>query len=82
MINIYRSRHDWKPVNGGSRTKAVLCPRCKNEVEYYLAWDGTGWGVPGIFTIAITKVYAFKCPICPCYEELSAEVAKAIVKGD
>ena len=80
MIRIYKETYNWKPVKGSLPTKTTLCPRCNNQTEYFLAWDANEFGFPGIFTVATSKLYAYKCPICPAYEKLSVEIAKAIIK--
>lgn len=82
MRNIYNYTYNWKPVKGNFPKKQILCPQCNNTTEYFLAWDGNEFGFPGLFTVTTSKVYAYKCPICPAYEELSAEIAKAIIKGN
>jgi ribosomal protein S27AE len=79
MRYVYNNTYNWKPVEKVVQTKRMLCPRCHNAAEFFLAWDGNGIGIPGLFTFATSKVYAYKCPICPAYEEVSAQVAKAIM---
>lgn len=74
-------KFNWKPVKGNVPKKHMTCPRCNNEVDYFLAWDGEGMGIGGATFLTFKKAYVYKCPICPNYEELSQEVAKAIIKG-
>jgi hypothetical protein len=80
MRFVYNYTYHWKPVKKVIKTKRMLCLRCHNSAEFFLAWDSNGIGIPGLFTLPTSKVYAYKCPICPCYEEVSAEVAKGIMK--
>ena len=81
MITIHNANYNWKPVKGCCQKKAVRCERCNNNTERFLAWDGNGYGIPGILTFSPVKIYAWKCPICPAYEDVEREVAKAIIKG-
>lgn len=78
---VSRYQYDWKPVKGGFTKPPCICPRCQNSVVSVLCSDGDGVGFPGLWTYKYNKVYAFKCPICPNFEEISAELAKAIIKG-
>lgn len=80
-INLNRFHFKWKPVKGDFKMAEKYCPRCNNRVQYFLAYDGDGIGFPGIWTYTYSKHYAYKCPICPNFEEISNEVAKAIIKG-
>jgi hypothetical protein len=79
--NIYRYEYDWKNVKGNLKSPLKLCPRCGNNVCYQLVFDGDGYGFPGLWTFKYNKIYAFKCPICPNYELVEKELAKAIIKG-
>ena len=80
-MSVYVDRHnwDWKPVPGNVKKKPQACPRCNNQVQYFLAYDGDGWGFPGIWTFKLKQHYAFKCPICPNFEPLAKEEAKALL---
>jgi hypothetical protein len=80
-IRMQRYDFEWKEVKGVRKKTMQVCPRCQNNVEYFLASDGDGIGFPGIWTYKYSKVYAYKCPICPNFEEVQKEVAKAIIKG-
>lgn len=80
-VNLYRYHANWKEVKGSHKREKQICPRCNNEVQYALVTDGDGFGFPGIWTYKYSKYYAFKCPICPNYEDVTNEVAKAIIKG-
>jgi len=73
----------WRKVSSPSTfVKAVHCPRCNNDVEYFLAWDSTGgFGLFPPLMVETGKIYAYKCPICPNFDLISNEVAKAIIKG-
>ena len=79
---VYSTRYsaDWKLVKGNFTKSKQLCSRCNNEVSYQLVWDGDGIGMPGIWTLKYKKYYAFKCPICPQFEPVSAETVKAVMK--
>lgn len=82
VIRVTSYNFSWKPVKGGLYTKEKqVCPRCNNKVDYVLSWDGEGIGIAGFNLFNTKKVYAFKCPICPHFEQVSNEVAKAIIKG-
>jgi len=78
----YTTRYEfnWKPVKGNIPTKPITCPRCNNQVDYFLAWDGEGFGF-GNLTLVTNKAYVYKCPICPNYEEVSQQLAKALIKN-
>jgi hypothetical protein len=78
MIRISRSP-SWKPVQN-ARTVHKTCPRCNNEVDFYLACDNSkGFGiVVEIFKYAY--IYALHCPICIHTEEVSETVATALRK--
>ena len=80
-MSVYVDRHnwDWKPVPGNVKKKPQACPRSNNQVQYFLAYDGDGWGFPGIWTFKLKQHYAFKCPICPNFEPLAKEEAKALL---
>ena len=58
-----------------------MCPRCNNKVEYQLVWDGEGIGFGDFDLITTKRAYAFKCPICPNFDAISNEVAKAIMRS-
>ena len=77
----YVTRHtfNWKAVKGDIPKKSMVCPRCNNQVDYFLAWDGEGVGI-GNLILATNKAYVYKCPICPNYEEISQQFAKALIK--
>jgi hypothetical protein len=71
---------NWKPVKG-SLKKSVVCPRCHNKVEYNLCSDSARFGFLIGPHLKYGHVYAWKCPICPNHEEVSKQVAKAIIRG-
>lgn len=80
-IYITRQNFEWKEEkNGIEKSELQDCPRCKNKVRYRLAWDSEGIGIAGFNVINTKKVYAYKCPICPHFEPLDREVAKAIIE--
>lgn len=79
--NTTRYNFEWKPVKGDFKKAKHVCPRCNNDVSYFLAWDAEGIGIGGFNLINTKKVYAYKCPICPNFEPVLNEVAKAILKG-
>jgi hypothetical protein len=80
-ININRLNNEWKAVKGNFTKEETVCPRCNNRVAYILSYDADGFGMPGILTFKYNKHYAYKCPICPNFEAVSTEVAKAIING-
>ncbi len=79
MNNSYRYHHDWRPVKGSILRDIQICQRCKNEVRYLLVYDGDGIGFPGIWTYKLKQYYAFKCPICPSFEEVTKEEAQYLI---
>lgn len=83
VMGIYKERYnnEWRAVKGDFKKEACICPRCRNKVEYTLCYDGDGIGFPGFLTLKYNKIYAYKCPICPNYEDVSPELAKAIING-
>ena len=80
-MSVYVDQYNWKwkPAPGNVKKKPQTCPRCKNQVQYFLAYDGDGWGFPGIWTFKLKQHYAYKCPICPNFEPLAKEEAKALL---
>jgi hypothetical protein len=80
-IDSTRFHFNWKKVKGNFTKPESFCPRCTNKVSYFLVWDGSEAGLLGILTYKYAKFYAYKCPICPNFEEVSVEVAKAIMRG-
>lgn len=81
MYYVYRNELEWKRVRGDHQKEEQVCARCNNKVRYFLAFDGNEVGLLGILTYKYAVHYAYKCPICPNFEEVSKEVAKAIMKG-
>lgn len=81
-MSVYSNRYqwNWRPVAGDIRRVTQLCPRCRNSVEYFLAYDGEGYGLPGLLTFNLKQHYAFKCPICPNFEYLANEEARSIIR--
>ncbi len=76
-VHIFRNNHIWKKVAGNYEKKDCVCPRCKNKVNYILCFDFDSlWSV-----FKYNHIYAYKCPICPNYDEISEQLAKAIIKG-
>ncbi len=80
-MNTTRHGFEWKPVKGNYKKEKQVCARCKNEVNYFLAWDAEGIGIGGFNLINTRKAYAYKCPVCPNFEPVLNEIAKAILKG-
>jgi hypothetical protein len=68
----YRYYHLWRAVKGEHKKELKPCPRCSNNVHYYLAYDVVDF---------FFKIYAYKCPICPNFEPIPKELATAIIKG-
>lgn len=83
-MSIYKTRNhlDWKSVKGDFQREPSICARCGNEVSYRLVYDADEIGYLGLLTLKHNKRYAFKCPICPQYEEVAEVVAKNIIKGN
>jgi len=62
----------WSPIkNNKVPAKIVTCPRCNNTNEFVFKSGSHGSG---------HKFYGFKCPICPHYEDVDDNVAKALMK--
>ncbi len=80
-IYIKDNKFNWRPVKGHNLTKHTTCSRCNNEVDFFLAWDGNSLGIGGISLFTLNKIYVYKCPICPNYEEISQQYAKALMQG-
>ena len=80
IIKGTRFYAEWKPVKGGFKKEQQKCPRCNNIVHYFLACDG-GFDLFSILESPYSKRYAYKCPICPNFEPVDDQVAKAIIKG-
>jgi transcription elongation factor Elf1 len=75
-VHTFRTNHIWKKVAGNHEKKNYICPRCKNKVNYILCVDSDSlWSV-----IKYNRIYAYTCPICPNYDEISEQHAKAIIK--
>jgi predicted nucleic acid-binding Zn ribbon protein len=81
-LNIQRNFYKWVKVKGISVKPLSTCPRCQNNVKYELVSDGVGVGLPGFWTFKYNKVYAYKCPVCPNFEEITKELAKAIINEE
>ncbi len=79
-IYTYRSQHEWTPVSPKKVRKLSKCIRCANNVQYVLAYDGDAWGFPGIWTKKLKEKYAWVCPICPNFIEITKAEAKAILE--
>jgi hypothetical protein len=80
-IYVHRQNWDWKPATGKVKKEPQKCPRCNNDVQYFLVYDGDGLGLPGIWTLKMKQHYAFKCPICPNFVPVAKEEAKALISG-
>lgn len=82
-MSVYANRNEWNwtPVPGPFKQKVQCCPRCNNQVQYVLAYDGEGWGFPGMWTYKLKQHYAYKCPICPNFEPVSKDEAKSIIRA-
>jgi len=80
-IRTTRFNFEWKKVRGSYKKEKQKCSRCNNIVQYELSYDGNEFGFPGLLSYKFSKVYAYKCPICPNFEAVENEVAKAIMKG-
>ena len=74
--------HQWKNVNGGYEKDYGVCPRCNNHKPYKLADDASTFILAGIPVFKYDKTYSFKCTVCPNFEYISNELAKAIIKGN
>ena len=74
-MSIYVDRHnwDWTPVRRNLEKSSQVCPRCNNQVKYFLAFDGEAWGFLGVWTFKRKQHYAFKCPICPNFEPVAKQ---------
>ena len=82
MINRqYNNFYAWKDAKGARVKDFGVCPRCQNSKPYKLVYDSNEYGFPGLLSFKYNKKYAFKCPICPNFELISNELAKAIIKG-
>ena len=84
MVDLYnRNFNKWNLVDGNFKQESKKCPRCNNEVQYLLHWDNdSSVGISIFEIIKFHRYYAFKCPICPNFEAVEKEVAKAIIKGE
>ena len=71
----------WKKVSGNYKKDEAVCSRCNNNVKYELCYDSEGLGFGGFVLLSTKKYYVYKCPICPNFEPVSSELAKAIMKG-
>ena len=80
-INRYRYYNKWRFVKGNHIKDFGTCARCNNHKPYQLVYDANEAGLIGILTFKYNRIYAFKCPICPNFELIEDELAKAIIKG-
>jgi hypothetical protein len=79
MLNFERSP-TWRRVEE-ARTVRKKCPRCHNEVDFFLGSD-TALGI-AIFTFVVVSLknkYALKCPICIHYDEIDKIQARVLMK--
>ena len=72
---------NWKKVSGNFKKDSETCPRCNNTVNFELCYESEGLGFGSAVLFATKKYYVYKCPICPHFEPLPTELAKAIMKG-
>ena len=74
-VVVYSYVQKWNKAKGNHLRAEETCPRCKNRVQYFLAYacDST-------FFVEHNKQYAFKCPICPNFNEISKELANSIMR--
>lgn len=80
-VYTYRAHHEWTPVEPKRVRRIEKCNRCGNTVQYFLAYDGDAWGFPGLWTKKLKQKYAWVCPVCPNFSELSKSEAKIIIEG-
>lgn len=59
----------WHYVNEAP-TLRVQCPKCNNEADFHLAWDGEK-GFLGLWWA--WRVAVYRCPICPYYQAVPIE---------
>lgn len=76
-VVIYNYAPQWKKAKGNRLGAEETCPRCRNRVHYFLAYV-----CDSILFVEHNKHYAFKCPICPNFEQISKELANAIMRGN
>lgn len=81
MVYVERNYYEWKKEKGNHLKPMEICKRCSNQVQYALCSDGDGIGFPGLWTFKYNKRYAFVCPVCPNFEEVPRELARALIKG-
>lgn len=83
-MGIYsnRTHWNWTPVAGDIKKPQHICPRCKNAVQYFLAYDGDSYGLLGFLKIKSKQFYSYKCPICPNYESIDKNEAKFIIESN
>ena len=77
--HIYRNYPVFFKVKGDITETEKICTRCDNKVAYELVYIADGVGFPGIWTLKYNKHYFYKCPICPNYDPVDKEVAKALI---
>jgi hypothetical protein len=82
-MSVYSQRFnwDWKLVPSVKRGAISTCPRCNNNVDYVLAYDGDGIGFPGLLTYKRKQFFCFKCPICPHFEPITKEQGLSLLNG-
>lgn len=80
-IYMHSYKLNWTKVCGDYKKEMQTCPRCGNDVAYELCYESDGVGIANVILFAIKKYYAYKCPICPNFELVPSELAKAILKG-
>jgi hypothetical protein len=80
---IYTNSYNpnWKKVSGNYKKELEKCTRCGNNVQYEMCFESEGVGFGNAVLFATKKYYAYKCPICPNFEPIPSELAKAIMKG-
>jgi hypothetical protein len=76
-----RNYYKWKRAKGNHAKPKQRCPRCNNEVNFELLYDGPGLAFGTLQFFTYPNVHAYKCPICPYFEPISKELAPAIIKG-
>jgi predicted nucleic-acid-binding Zn-ribbon protein len=78
-MEVNRSRPKWDILKP-NMSKSMKCPRCGNTGEFNMSVGSTSYFHLGFTKVRNDKQYAYKCPICPYYEEVLEEVVKALAK--
>ena len=78
-MEVNRSKPKWD-IFKPNMSKNIQCPRCGNFGVFHLCIGSTSYHHLGFTKLRNDEIYGYKCPICPYYEEVLAEVVKALVK--